>query len=33
MRIDEQGNAGPGSPVPVSSLPAPLPGEDEDDQY
>ena len=33
MRIDEQGNAVPGAPVPASSLPAPLPGEDEDDQY
>jgi DNA-directed RNA polymerase subunit alpha len=33
MRIDEQGNAVPGAPVPVSALPAPLPGDDEEDQY
>ncbi|MGH9555952.1 MAG: DNA-directed RNA polymerase subunit alpha [Terriglobales bacterium] len=33
MRIDEQGNAVPGAPVPVSALPGALPGDDEEDQY
>jgi len=33
MRIDEHGNAVPGAPQPVSALPMPLPGEDEEDQY
>ncbi|MGH9601557.1 MAG: DNA-directed RNA polymerase subunit alpha [Terriglobales bacterium] len=33
MRIDEQGNAVPGAPQPVSTLPGPLPGDDEEDQY